>query len=375
MRKTKNLIYFAIISLGLFGGVGFASAAVQITNTGGAFVHNGIVTIAGSGFGTKATAAPLKWENFENGTNGNDVESTGYWTNRDDQADAKFTNKNQRNSRSSLSVVDRMVYPGTGFGPGNNGFYKLNAWTTTGIKYISGYLYVSMVSLQSLVDWQIKLIHIGSGPAHADEPVLALQSWWEADGTIGSSGNYYEFRTGSTGGEWIPSTWDDWIRPAQWVRFEIEFRDSTDANSSDGVANWVAYHSDGTVVRRSKTGVTISQTGTYLSTPHFGYGLVNVPTGQAVSTYWDDLYIDNSWARVEVCAGATSTIRNKCEIQIPSAWSNTSIIITLNQGSFSDFISTYLYVIDENGNVNANGYLLTTSDTTPPSAPTGLVVL
>ncbi|MEK6657594.1 MAG: hypothetical protein AABY58_09150, partial [Nitrospirota bacterium] len=42
----------------------------------------------------------------------------------------------------------------------------------------------------------------------------------------------------------------------------------------------------------------------------------------------------------------------------PSAWSDTSITITLNQGSLANFNNAYLYVIDADGNVNTNGYLL-----------------
>jgi hypothetical protein len=61
------------------------------------------------------------------------------------------------------------------------------------------------------------------------------------------------------------------------------------------------------------------------------------------------------------------------EIQIPSAWSDTSITITLNKGSFANFNSAYLYVIDADGNVNTNGYLLSDGGggNTPPSSSGG----
>ena len=38
------------------------------------------ITSGNSSFGTKATAAPIKFDNFEDGADGNTLQSNGYWT-------------------------------------------------------------------------------------------------------------------------------------------------------------------------------------------------------------------------------------------------------------------------------------------------------
>jgi hypothetical protein len=74
--------------------------------------------------------------------------------------------------------------------------------------------------------------------------------------------------------------------------------------------------------------------------------------------YWDEIYIDSTQARVEVGNASTWSGCTQREIQIPSAWSSSSITITSNKGSFGSFSGKYLYVVDSSGNVNANGYAL-----------------
>jgi len=87
--------------------------------------------------------------------------------------------------------------------------------------------------------------------------------------------------------------------------------------------------------------------------------------------YFDDAYVDNTWARVEICNESiwNESIRKHCEIQIPIAWSDNSITITANQGSFQDGDTAYLFVVDENGTASI-GYPITftsaINDTTPP---------
>jgi hypothetical protein len=95
--------------------------------------------------------------------------------------------------------------------------------------------------------------------------------------------------------------------------------------------------------------------------------------------YFADIYLDTTSTRALVCAGSSYATRGNCEIQIPSAWSTTSATVTVNQGSFADNSTAYAYVVDSSGVANANGYPITFggsgSDTTAPSAPSGLNVI
>jgi hypothetical protein len=83
------------------------------------------------------------------------------------------------------------------------------------------------------------------------------------------------------------------------------------------------------------------------------------PPDYTSKVYIDNIYIDDTYARIMIGNASTwaaSTIR---EIQIPSAWSGTSITVTLNQGSFNSLSGTYLYVFDANNTANAVGFPLT----------------
>ena len=84
-------------------------------------------------------------------------------------------------------------------------------------------------------------------------------------------------------------------------------------------------------------------------------------------TYWDDVYVDYSQARVEIGDAVTYAASRHREIQLPSSWSDGTVTITLNRGSFSNFTGLFLFVVDDAGNISP-GYPLTATgpDTTPP---------
>jgi hypothetical protein len=87
-------------------------------------------------------------------------------------------------------------------------------------------------------------------------------------------------------------------------------------------------------------------------------------------TYFDDLYIASTQARVELCDRSTwssvESLGGRCEIQIPSAWSASSITITANQGALPSNTQAWLYVVDSAGRVNAAGVPVTIGDSTAP---------
>jgi hypothetical protein len=102
----------------------------------------------------------------------------------------------------------------------------------------------------------------------------------------------------------------------------------------------------------------------------------------------DDFYIQRgTLARVEIGDRSSWKSCTWREIQKPSAWSNSSITIQLNRGSFQQGQTAYLYVVDANGTVNSQGYPFTVGgggsggstppppSNDPPSPPTGLKVI
>ena len=84
----------------------------------------------------------------------------------------------------------------------------------------------------------------------------------------------------------------------------------------------------------------------------------------------DDVYIDNTLSRIEICSGATWANRGTCEVQIPSAWSTSSVTATIRQGAFADSSTNYIYVVDAAGAANSSGLEITFGESDTPT-PTG----
>ena len=86
----------------------------------------------------------------------------------------------------------------------------------------------------------------------------------------------------------------------------------------------------------------------------------------SAKAWFDDVYIDNTSARIELCTLSSWELIQStgahCEIQIPhTTWDDNSLEFTVNLGSFTqDDIDggLLLFVIDENG-VVSNGFAVT----------------
>lgn len=102
------------------------------------------------------------------------------------------------------------------------------------------------------------------------------------------------------------------------------------------------------------------------------------PTWEGSYNY-DDIFLDFTQARVEICNGSTWATRGICEIQIPKIWNASSISFLMNQGAMVPASNKYLYVVNSTGSVNSSGYLITIgegeTDIIAPGAPSGLSVL
>lgn len=100
--------------------------------------------------------------------------------------------------------------------------------------------------------------------------------------------------------------------------------------------------------------------------------------------YADDFYISFTQARIEISASSKwdNTVQLHKELQVPLKWSNSTITFTANRGSFQNGEHAYLYVVDANGNVNAQGYPITIGGSgggapqvDAPEPPTGLRII
>ncbi len=462
MKKTVILL-FLLICLLLIAGHSVFAASPSVTGVSGTLSHGSSVTISGSGFGTKATAAPWRWDPIEgvseyNGLNNGDPipssDPDGYWTiNNNDYLLYGTSPSIQR------GVSTRNMYTNTGVLGGEE--YKVLRKTlpssTRDERYVSYWIWFSrnMRSDNSkTIRWR--------GEDRSPTSTLTIQECWPGGGP------WYIKREDNTSTECgsipYPSLWFTSPVGGKWERYEAYILDESTPLTSDDGALWVAQYTESKIPSISGSRWPTSDSGTtgytlvdnaydftttvcigdavtnmttynttkidtivnshtltlhdsgyftngsdyqiyqsattdgacayigrlnsYSNEPmdfrcdtpwdHLNYLAIgmdkNTSNPEALEIRMDDIYIDNTRARVEVCNSSTWAARTHCEIQIPSAWSGTSITTTLNQGSFSGLSGAYLYVVDSSGAVNANGYLLSSGDTTPPAAPQGLTV-
>jgi len=168
---------------------------------------------------------------------------------------------------------------------------------------------------------------------------------------------------------------DFWLSSGQtlpknkWVRWEI-FADG----GTPGVTNGSLYlWQDGKLIK-SGTGVQALPVGYRWTQIFLGHYFERDSYGANALEWWDDAYIDNTRARVELSDSATWAGATHREIQISSLWSASDISIALNLGSFSVSDTLYLYVVDADGNVNSAGYPLAKAGQMTAPTITGITI-
>jgi hypothetical protein len=163
---------------------------------------------------------------------------------------------------------------------------------------------------------------------------------------------------------------------AEWVRFE-NYLVQSGANQPNGYWATAIYQpTTGTVDTQVLVNQILRTNSTNPSQITLGGAYYDMCGSDPAFIDVDDVYIDSTPARVEICDAPTWLGRNMCEVQLSTAWSAGTISATIKQGYLSSG-PAYLYVIDSTGAVNSSGYPITIGsggDTTPPAAPTGLGV-
>jgi len=147
----------------------------------------------------------------------------------------------------------------------------------------------------------------------------------------------------------------------EWVRFEMYLRQSA-PNTTDGAWHHTTYRPtlgipaketllwDNTIMRTDPTNWEYWEIGG----AYWSMCDLSTDTG---TVDIDELYIDSVPARVEVCNAPTYSASTHCELQIASAWSDTSITIGFNQGYLAGGLA-YVYVFNAGGGVNMSGYAI-----------------
>jgi hypothetical protein len=161
----------------------------------------------------------------------------------------------------------------------------------------------------------------------------------------------------------------DSIKVWQYLQFRTTF---TDANTF--LTAYAAGYPVGVRVNYLNKGykciVATGAKGTFTQTPDVDtvhwVKVSDTPLTVSDTIYIDSLYIDNSWARVEICDAPSWDSRKHCEVQPITDWAEGKVSAKFNSGSFSVGQVVYAYLTDANGAVNSSGIKFAIGAPLPP---------
>jgi hypothetical protein len=360
----KNITIFVILIVMLPFVV---YAAPSITSISGTVSHGQTVTVNGSGFGVKSPVAPAVWDNglaysLSNGAciptpNGSPscVGSNPYgWNGTGGKTTVYYKTSNPRgvwtphytnqwaSSLDSEVDMDGLVVPGV---------------STTKQMYVTFWTYLTSTAANG----GNKYMRLLSGAANSWGDAGNGTFIWAPDGHFEvfdfSSSSYLVNNYNTPTVSSFPS----------WNRMEA-FADSSGSGPIISVA----------LNNTASAKFTASPTASWYIDQLAGLGAdfsatPNEP--QQPTMDWGEIYADNTQARVEICNASSKTSSTHCEIQIPqTTWIDGQLQIQINQGSFANSSTAYLFVVDAAGNVSTGKQItFGGSVASGPTTPQGLI--
>ncbi len=317
----------------------------------GALSDGSVIEINGVSFGEKNIVGPLVFENFDsndagrqdgNSLRGENCSHHSSW--RDSEWDHAPTYESDNNRiGSTLSGYYPLVANNTALNHSNGWIdFAESHQPTILISIWIRYTYDSYDASSG----NVKMYRMTDGTGDSDDHT-SLQ--------VGSGNNdpgrgFFSLWAGDNFKPW-PIESDntlnfDYTNDGIWENHIIMFK-ASDNNTSNGSAIiWI----DGEKLEDTNAMETWG-TGDSWQSFTIGHYVANYKAGN-FHIYADDIYIDNTWQSVWIGDKPTWDDCTHREIQIPTVWSDNSITIKFNKGSFQTGDTAYLFVIDEAGNVS-----------------------
>jgi len=298
-----------------------------------ATVNGGVLTVNGSGFGTKANAKPLLWWNADMGIAapsplGRTIawDSTFIGELSSAIAAPNSTNAVRLNHDGNTNaILSRVDFTGTQLYMFRR---KYDDFDITVDKGSSGFNHKIVRLFDDVSASNGNNIHMGAqgndGTAYRQEAeVTDLDTFW------------------GTGHNQAPDTWE---------REELIYQ----ASDLD-VQNGIFHFYKGGVLPASRGFITRTTASPNLYKQLFQAQVSN-GTGPNAYSYYDCLYVDETWHRVMLSTSPTLAGAADLEPQIIAAHSNSQATAHENLGALSgSAVGKYIYVFDGNGDANANG--------------------
>jgi hypothetical protein len=338
----------------------------EINAVSGTLSHGQSITIAGSSFGTKSHAGPMLWDDFDSGTNGTAVAGPSGGTqpliHQGNLARYSKWERGGGGAVSGQSIVFNGATPKANSALharatfSSRSYWGLNLivpysqFTTGNGLYISFYYRFTKTSANFGRQTKAWIAYPASGPDKA--------YWTNSFGTC-QAGDYWRTHATEPADEHglspgLSATGID----GEWVRFESYLKQSG-PRAANGAWHQAAWRP--TLGTPAKHVVTLNNyvmrnTSTNWVEWTFGGAYYDMCGSADTATIdVDDFYMDSTRARVEICNASTNSASTKCELQIATTWSDTSITATFKKGYLAAG-PAYVYVFNASGNVNASGH-------------------
>jgi hypothetical protein len=331
---------------------GSTSPMIPVINSvSGSIIEGSNVTVSGSGFGAKNPAAPIKWDDFNSGTVGATLGAPTVGTAWDLSIVAGTC---PRYSDSVLRTDDRMSArinmqaPEYACSFGYNGEGQ-REW------YVSYWRH----DLQPESSANYKHMRIyGNDPVHDELPQCSYVELPDSSAVWGCVDE-----NGQTDGL---QKWTGQGPKNRWMREEF-FVDAGTRGTADGSAKrWLDAQMQDYV--RFTAPLLLDGKSGELSAPRIGH-FYSTTTPQGLVSYFSEVYIDNTQARIELGDKADWDQCTHREIQVPVSWSSDRITFAANPGSFSQGQTGYIFIVDAQGNASEGSPVTISSTACTPVHP------
>jgi hypothetical protein len=333
-----------------------AYAAPSISNITGTVSTGQSVTVSGSGFGTKAMAPPVIFDTVDNQSsysglsNGASVPYGGSYPwgdNTDGTGNMLFSTTEGRNGSKcykGLNTSWKATVGNVTFSNPSQQIYASWWWKTDTAAY------------NSSISQSSKFIRLGSS---TDISNLTFSWTEEAAYVYSTNGGGYGSQTGNLWASWLGkvNSWDFYEVSIDWANKTYTLKINNQVSKQQSWSGITPFNFD------------------YI----WKIGWDGGGTNPIFLTSWlDDIYVDRTFSRVMIGNASTYSACTHFEMQPPTTWNanGQSITANVNQGSFANGTTAYLYVVDSAGTAS-NGQQITFGSgttTTLPAAPTNLIL-
>ncbi len=377
--KTRIIIVIFVIGICFVNTK--ARAQPYIDSLSGDAINGSMIAINGSGFDVKMSEEPYIWDDFEGGVHNTSIHSQfpaipsnnrAWIGNFASGCEPVYSNTQKRDGSLLSAKLDLNV----------GGVCSGRMLMQTGIPLTAGNKVYFSTWMR--FDWgtaggngnrQIKTWRIFKyGIPQFDRTYTYVSNLVENEGATYKSFMATLYDGNTDFNENLELALED----EKWIRFEAELQISSAPNMADGIIRlWVSRADFSEKIYKEidrSNVISIPGNGEIWDSFWLGQWIGNATDPRNTILYYDDVYFDTTWQRVEIGDASTWSGCAHREIQIPSTWSDNQITFTLNQGSLSPCDTYYLYVVDTNGNVNSEGYpiYLATGTGEKPCPPQGL---